>query len=339
MTTNYFFPSLTRISDLNHNPFDCRVLPREAWATGDYVVCEAAPAVARGSRRQLELQNGRMIDVFTGDRFVGALGRRAATLEGKGDWEKTSEEGLFHAMTSAGLMGRMVSTSPLIPHPMPAWYRGHVLRDGTKVTMAQFVPQAEPAELKVPVVMLVGTSMSAGKTTTGRIVVHELKRRGLRVAAAKFTGAGRYRDILSFGDAGADHILDFVDAGLPSTVCPPEEFRAALANLLHRIAALDVDVLVAEAGASPLEPYNGDIACEMVFGEVGCIILSASDPYAVVGVMAAFDITPDLVTGPAANTTAGAALVKKLTGITAINPLDRAERPVLQKLLEEKLGV
>ena len=67
----------------------------------------------------------------------------------------------------------------------------------------------------MPVVLLIGTSMSAGKTTTGRIIVHELKRAGLRVAGAKFTGAGRYRDVLAFGDAGADTIIDFVDAACP----------------------------------------------------------------------------------------------------------------------------
>ncbi|MEA3292104.1 MAG: DUF1611 domain-containing protein [Pseudomonadota bacterium] len=337
--TNYFYASLARISDLSRKPFDCQLLPREAWASGDYVVAEAAPAVSRGCRRQLELESGRMIEVFSGDRFIGALGRRAATLEGAGDWEHTGEDMLFHAMTSAGLMGKMSSTSPLIAHPMPAYYRGHVMRKGERVIMADFVPEAKPRALEVPVVMLVGTSMSAGKTTTGRIVVHELKQRGLRVAAAKLTGAGRYRDIQSFGDAGADHILDFVDAGLPSTVCPPEKFRVALQNLISRIAALDVDVLVAEAGASPLEPYNGDIACEAVFNKVRCMILSASDPYAVVGVCQAFKMQPDLVTGPAANTSSGAALVKKLTGITAINPTDRRERPVLERLLEEKLGL
>ena len=68
------------------------------------------------------------------------------------------------------------------------------MRDGSKVTMGQFVPRVKPATIDIPVVMLVGTSMSAGKTTTGRIVVRELKKHGLRVVAAKLTGAGRYRE-------------------------------------------------------------------------------------------------------------------------------------------------
>ena len=64
------------------------------------------------------------------------------------------------------------------------------------------------------------------------------------------------------GDAGADAIFDFVDAGLPSTVCPTDVYRQAVRQLLSRMASTDVDVAVIEVGASPLEPYNGDVAVE-----------------------------------------------------------------------------
>ena len=65
-------------------------------------------------------------------------------------------------------------------------------------------------------------------------------------------GAARYRDILKFRDAGANCVVDFVDAGLPSTVCPEPRFRDALELMLSKIADSDPDVLVAEAGASPI---------------------------------------------------------------------------------------
>jgi hypothetical protein len=52
-------------------------------------------------------------------------------------------------------------------------------------------------------------------------------------------------------------------------------------------------------------------------------ILCASDPYAVLGVQEAFGLTPDLVAGPAADTTAAAELVQKLTGVRALNLLGR----------------
>jgi len=203
--------------------------------------------------------------------------------------------------------------------------------------MRDFVARRPSNLWTIPVVMLIGTSMSAGKTTTGRIIVHELKRAGLKVAAAKLTGAACYRDMLSFRDAGADHIFDFVDVGLPSTVCPEDEFRDALDQLLSRIAVLDVDVLVAEAGASPLEPYNGAVAYEVLKSFIRMTVLCASDPYAVVGVQEAFGLKPDLVTGPTANTSAGIALVDKLTGVRAMTLMEEASVPELRQLLQQKL--
>lgn len=56
-------------------------------------------------------------------------------------------------------------------------------------------------------------------------------------------------------DAGADAIYDFVDVGLPSTICPEAEYRSALDGLMSRVAGVDADPAVVEVGASPLEPY------------------------------------------------------------------------------------
>jgi hypothetical protein len=270
---------------------------------------------------------------------VGAFGNRAATVDAVGSWEAIGEDGRLHALTSGGLFGKMTSQSHLMPQLMTIHYKGHVIRDGGKVCMQDFVEQASRTDLDIPVIMLIGTSMSAGKTTSGRIIIHELKRMGLKVAAAKFTGAGRYRDVLSYKDAGADWIFDFVDVGLPSTVCPPEEFEPLMENLLSRIAATDADVLIAELGASPLEPYNGAVAMQHLDSRICMTVLSAQDPYAVLGIEKAFGMKPDLITGPAANTEAGIALIEKLLGIKALNLVRRHALPDLSKLLAKHLPV
>ena len=179
--------------------------------------------------------------------------------------------------------------------------------------------------------------MSSGKTMSGRLIVRLLKQMGLRVAGAKLTGAARYRDVLSYADAGADAIFDFVDVGLPSTVCDPGFFRSALEDLLARIATARPDVVVAEAGASPLEPYNGKTAIDVLRDRVCFTLLCASDPYAVLGVASAFDRKPDLVAGGAANTTAGIELVRKLADLRAMNLIDRASHAELARLLERAL--
>jgi hypothetical protein len=269
--------------------------------------------------------------------LIGAFGTRAATLEGVGDWAAIGDDGRLSALTGAGLFGKGTSLSPEMSRIIELQYVGHTMRDGGKLTMTDFVTTAPDREFDMPVVLLLGTSMSAGKTTTGRFIVHELKAEGLGVVGAKLTGAARYRDVLSFADAGADHIFDFVDAGLPSTVVEPEVYRAAIGPLLARIAASGADVLVAEAGASPLEPYNGATFVEMLRDNIRCAVLCASDPYAVLGVQTAFGFEPDLVCGPASNTDAAVALVKKLTGLPALNLLDPANLRKLRNLLRERL--
>ncbi len=233
----------------------------------------------------IEDRTGRAIELIGGDRIVGALGRRAATLELVGDWTAVGEDLELETLTAAGVLGRTTSAAVMSQPIAKLRYLGHVQRDGAKVTMAGEAPVPSGKPLTAPVVLLIGTSMEAGKTVAGRAVVRCLEKRGLRVVGTKLTGVGRYRDVLSLGDVGAVGIRDFVDAGLPSSAVSRERYLEALAILLSQIADLEPDVVVAEAGASPLEPYNGDAAIETLGELTKCTILCASDPYAVTGVM------------------------------------------------------
>jgi hypothetical protein len=338
------FASLTRISDLDAKPFDRGELSRDHWATGDYVVGEVTKT---SPARSIELSTGRMIEVSVGDLVVGAFGHREATLESVGSWRDISSDNSMHAMTAAGLIGKVTSRSPFVGEPIHLAYRGHVLRDGDKVTMHDFaepivVDRATPsgtAALRCPLVLLVGTSMSSGKTTSAKVIIRRLKRMGLRVTGAKFTGAGRYRDILSMSDAGADFVFDFVDAGLPSTVCEVTVYRRALENLIGRIVRTEPDVLVAEAGASPIEPYNGQTAVDGLVGGKRMTVLCASDPYSVIGVTQGFGFSPDLVTGVCTSTEAGVRVVRGLTPATALNLTHPASMPELDQLLVDHLAL
>lgn len=337
MKSKYFFTSLTRISDLPEVPFSVEPLSRKAWDTGDYVVGEVVSPPNRLSR--IELASGRMVEVAKGDLIVGAFGVRYATLEAVGGWQGIGQDRQMEALTGAGLFGKSTSRSAMLPSLLSLAYKGHVLVEGKKATMRDYVPEVPEREFGLPVVLMVGTSMSAGKTTSAKVIVRLLVEAGLSVIGAKLTGAGRYRDIQTMQDAGAESIFDFVDAGLPSTVVPEGEYRPALRNLLSRMAGVEADVLVAEVGASPLEPYNGATAIDEIGPNVRCTVLSASDPYAVAGVTAAFGKRPDLVTGLATSTQAGIELVEKLCGIRTLNVLDEDSLPKLRGILEQTLGL
>jgi hypothetical protein len=333
----YFFSSLTRISDLAEEGFSVTPIDQTEWEMGDYVVGEV---VSRpGALSRVELRSGRMIELVPEDLVVGAFGIRGATLEAVGSWEDIGPEQRFHAMTSAGLFGRVTSLAPLMPPLLTLDYRGHCIREGRKLVMSDFVRPIPHTAYIAPTVLIIGTSMSAGKTTSAKRIVRHLKQAGLRVVGCKLTGAGRYRDVLAMWDAGADAIFDFVDVGLPSTLVEPETYRARLRELLTLVMGAAPDVVVAEAGASPLEPYNGEIVLEQLREAIRCTVLCASDPYAVAGVIEGFGFEPDVVAGIATNTTASVSLIKKLTGHRGFSFMAADSSDAAFDVIRKRLGV
>jgi hypothetical protein len=328
--------SVARLGDFEALPPEVEPRPREQWATGDCVVCEM---LDDGSGPfSIEPAGGGTEEIAPGDRLIGALGTRAATLQVVGDWRAVEDDLVLDTLTPAGVLGRCTSASVPPPPMAKVRYLGHAIRDGEPCTMRGLVEPVEPRPLEAPVVLIIGTSMDAGKTIAAVGIIRELKRMGLRVAGAKLTGVGRFRDILAMRDAGADYIGDFVDAGLPSTAVPAADYEPALRLLLSKLSASEPDVAVIEAGASPLEPYNGDLVVDVLAESVALTVLCASDPYAVVGVMSAFGTRPDLIAGRATSTSAGIALVEKLVSVPALNVLDPASAPELAGLLRERLA-
>lgn len=330
MDKQFVVTSIARNAPFNRHPLSVSILPSEEWARGDFVV---GRVLKHRNALLIELTNGRMVEVAKGNLIVGSFGTRFATMEATGSWEYIEADGFMHMLTGAGLFGRATSKSFHIPPLISLVYEGHVMVNGSKTNMLDYVDRTAIHEFNTPCIIVVGTTMSAGKTTTAKVIIRLLKEMNLTVVGAKLTGAGRYKDILHMQDAGADAVFDFVDVGLPSSICPEKEYLIALRALLSKIEDQNADVAVIEIGASPLEPYNGKAAIDLIQKHIRFSILCASDPYAVYGVMKAFQFTPELVSGVATNTLAGIELIEKLCRVRALNVLDPEVFPELKKLL------
>ncbi len=325
--------SVTRIADLEHQPYEIESRPTSQWETGDYVFARVTKRPNPGVR--VENPQGRRVELMEGETIVGALGTRRATRELVGSWRDVGDDGLLNILTGGGVLGRVTSASPFSKTPIEVEYEGHVVVDGDAARMADYGLTASSTTSEPPVVLVLGTSMSAGKTMTGRVITRVLVENGYDVAACKLAGAGTYGDVLSMEVAGADPIYDFVDAGLPTTVVPEDTFREAVRPVFARLQ--EADVIVAEVGASPLEPYNGEAVVDMLADHVAFTVLCASDPYAVVGIEEAFGHSPDLVAGITTNTTAGVDLVEELVDCSALNVQNEAAKEPLEELLLEAL--
>ncbi|TMT86413.1 hypothetical protein E2L06_07295 [Haloterrigena sp. H1] len=326
--------SVTRIADLEQRSYDIESRPTSQWETGDYVFARVTKRPNPGVR--VENPQGRRVELMEGETIVGALGTRRATRELVGSWRDVGDDGLLNILTGGGVLGRVTSASPFSKSPVEVEYEGHVVVDDDIARMREYGLTATSTPSEVPVVLVLGTSMSAGKTMTGRVITRVLVENGYDVAACKLTGAGTYGDVLSMEVAGADPIYDFVDAGLPTTVVPEDTFREAVRPVFARLQ--EADVIVAEVGASPLEPYNGEAVVDMLADHVAFTVLCASDPYAVVGIEEAFGHSPDLVAGITTNTTAGVDLVEELVDCSALNVQNEAAKEPLAELLLEALA-
>ncbi len=333
----FHYGSVTRIAGLADEQFTVAPRPRTEWRTGDYVVGEVLAEASRAYT--LEWPDGRMGEVVAGDQVLGALGSRYATLELVGDWQAIGEDLRFSALSAAGVFGRCTSQAVGVLPPMPLHYQGHVVRTGQVVRMVDCAAQPRALTFALPVIQVIGTSMECGKTTAAKAVIRRLVLQGLRVAGAKLTGVGRYRDVLGMRDAGAAYVLDFVDVGLPSTLLGQEEFATYVDRMLRLLADQPVDVVVAEIGASPMEPYNGAVAMQQLRPHVCLTLLAASDLYAALGASEHLGLKPDLVVGRVASTSAGIAVVERQMGLPTLNPLDLASLPVLDAVLADlRLG-
>jgi hypothetical protein len=335
MSKRYFFTSLTRISDLQQQVFDVKSLPRDQWQTGDYVVGEIIAPLTQ--KPLIEDCHGRMIEVRKGDLIIGALGVRSATLEAVGSWQDIGEDGKMEILTEGGLFGKATSVSIKLGDLAPMIYQGHIVRKGKKVCMKNFLPHFLQEDYNYPTIVIIGTSMSCGKTTISRLLIPLLKKFKLKIAGVKLAGAGQYHDILSMQDAGADIIFDFVNVGLPSTICSATEYETAMNNLLSLVAGAKPDLVVAEVGASPFGPYNGSLALEKITSQICFTIVCANDPYGVLGLINSFNIAPDVISGVVTNNQAGVELVENLTGIKAVCPTDLHAEDKLISILKEKL--
>ena len=213
--------------------------------------------------------------------------------------------------------------------------------------MKDFAPNVAKAKAtpNCPIVLIVGSSMSCGKTVTGKIIIDIIKN-GLgikKVIGAKFSGGGYRHDTNEMLEAGASNAIDFVDAGYSSTVMPAKDYRElALPKMLGLLSEFEADCIVAEIGASPLEPYNGvEVLKELAGYPKLFLVLCATDAYAALGLCSALkpeslDFQPDLVCGMAANNSAGIALIKKLTGLPALNLGGGSDSDELQKMLKKR---
>jgi methylmalonyl-CoA mutase cobalamin-binding subunit len=210
--------------------------PQAATQPGDLLL---ARVERLGQHDGLQLHTGRRAELYLGDHVLVCLGERYAPDQFEGV-AQIDDDGGCDLLAAGGVAGTMRHKHARMKPATRLKVLGCLAdAEGRPINVAQFaMPAPRAVPLQIPVVVVVGSSMNAGKTTACASLIHGLQQAGWRVGAAKITGTGSFGDAQSYADAGAAEVLDFTDAGLAST------YRVAL-PALERVARTLVGTLQA----------------------------------------------------------------------------------------------
>lgn len=243
---------------------------------GDLVLAEVTKL---RQHRRLELPDGRRAELFVGDEIVVCYANRYAPDQFEA--EVPADLGACHLVAGGGVASRMLSrhetmkpATEIRPLGLLGDRRGQPLNVLNWALPSVLPPSRRPATLAVT-----GSSMNAGKTTACAHLIQGLKRSGRRVGAAKVTGTGSGGDTWLMRDAGADLVLDFVDAGYASTYrLPADKVCAILRELTATLAVAGVDAIVLEVADGLYQDETSSLLRSPAFaGTVATVLFAAGD--------------------------------------------------------------
>lgn len=211
---------------------------------GDLVVAEV---LSLGKHSAIEGRESARENIFPGDLIVGAFGNRYATDQYEG-YVPEGRASFCDLLSIGGVCGNVVSRHVAMVSPTKLRIHGLVCdQDGQVVNQRQFGLGPRSSEGNGEVILVVGSSMNAGKTTVVGTLARALSRAGFRVAAAKLTGTAASKDTRFFASSGARPVLDFTDAGYPSTyMLGIDELVQIHRTLLAHLRAAAPDYIVVE---------------------------------------------------------------------------------------------
>ena len=158
------------------------------------------------------------VRLYVGDVVIGVLGNRYATdaFEAYG----VIQNGEVDMLTNAGMLGSVLQRNPAVKAPTELRVLGLLANtEGQVINLIDrgFQPRLPTSILPKRVVLVVGTGMNAGKTTSATKLVRGLMAEGHKVAALKATGSVSSNDRGELAATGAHYVRDFSDYGFPST--------------------------------------------------------------------------------------------------------------------------
>lgn len=291
-----------------------------------------------GHHERLELVNGRRAKLHVGDEILVCYGNRYATDQFESLVPQSLEP--CRLVAAGGIASALVSRHRSTRMPTEIRPAGLVCDlDGRPCNVRDWavMPIRSGQRAILPrshVIVVVGSGMNAGKTTTVASIVRACRAAGLPAAAVKLTGTGAGGDMWTYLDAGAAAVFDFTDAGHASTAGASLEELLAVSETLLGHASGHARIIVAEIADGLLQAETAAlIASEAFRRQFDSLVFAAADAMAAlagVSYLTALGLRPAAVSGlltasPLAAREAGAAVD---VPVLSIDDLERGERSV-----------
>jgi hypothetical protein len=284
---------------------------------------------------EVECSDGVFRHVREGDVLVGTLGGRQALKGYSGRVPRHIAPGdTLNVLNLGGLIGECTAAHPELGPALPVEVLGAAMvqRNGQWLharIQEDALEMMHRLKSSVPLVTVSGTAMDTGKTEAACRVVEGLAEKGLRVGAAKLTGASLMRDVRRMREHGATAVSTFTDAGIACTV--EDAITPIAKGVIHHLnEAEDLDVIVAEMGDGFVGYYGvDDLLTDMELQSfIEAHVVAATD---LAGAWAAeqtfrdryhTDITA--ITGPVTDNDVGRRYITQRLGVTALNALQQS---------------
>lgn len=247
---------------------------------GDLVL---ARVVDIGLHKRLEGPASRRKLLFPGQEILLAYGHRYAPDQFLA--EVPADLSTCHLIAAGGLAGVVTLQHAAVEDPTVIEPLGLLADAEGRLTLARYAPHAANAVWGTRpvggplVVVVLGTSMNSGKSTTLAYLINGLTNAGLVVSAGKVTGTGAGGDANMFRDAGAIRVLDFTDFGLPSTFgLGPEQVRDLWVSLVDTLSLDGPDVVVVEIADGLYQRETSRLLTDPQFiDRVDAVVFTAQD--------------------------------------------------------------
>lgn len=280
----------------------------------------------------LELEDGSEVVLKPGDTIVGVLGSRRALHGFSGRVPETLEIGRpLHLLNKGGVIGDCTAFNRSLEWPTSLEFMGTLTRNGKALNLADYAaPMTDGPLPDIPMVMILGTCMNAGKTTVARQIIDVFSRRGLSLNAGKVAGVACRRDLLSMQKSGAKQVMSFHDFGIPSS-SDMKSLLPVARSLHHGLAAGKPDFIVMEMGDGILGGYQVSslFSDSEYISRAMCTVICANDLMGAWGALQwlkPVGISPEnsrlLISGPVTDSGEGVDYIEQNWGVVAANALD-----------------